>query len=67
MDAADLIERDGSVGVRVGTAAGSWEVTFATRGDLAGHVKLTEAGAVVVDANLATGVQPQVGILARAE
>jgi hypothetical protein len=67
MDPAELIEADGSVGARVAAGDRVWEVTFRTQGDLGGHLKLTEAGRIGVDADLATSVQPQVGILARAQ
>lgn len=63
MDAVELIEAEGAVGARVQTERGTWEVTFATRGELGGHIRRL-GGPTAIDAALATTVTPQVGILA---
>jgi hypothetical protein len=63
MDATERIEADGLCGVRLVIDGQKWEVTFNTRGELAGHVH--RSGEVpAIDADLATNVQPQKGIMA---
>lgn len=66
MDATELIEGEGIAGVRVRIGERIWEVTFATTGNLAGHIRLI-GGGQPLDRPLATEVTPQVGILATAE
>jgi hypothetical protein len=51
------IERLGQVGARVTLGVKLCEVTFATEGPLAGHIRISQAGEVVVDRVLATGVE----------
>ena len=65
MGAAELIEGDGIAGARVTSGDDVWEVAFAVQGDLGGHIRLTRGGQAALDADLATTVQPQVGILAQ--
>jgi len=65
MGPVDLLQTADTVGARVTSGDRTYEVTFATQGDLAGHLKLTEAGNVALDADLAASVQPQTGILAQ--
>ncbi|MBM4018903.1 MAG: hypothetical protein FJ288_11340 [Planctomycetes bacterium] len=63
VDRAELIRDGNHRGVRLVTDGGTWEVTFAASGDLAGRVKRT-GGAGPIDAPLAATVQPQSGIMA---
>jgi heparin/heparan-sulfate lyase len=65
MDDVELLSADQTCGVRLSAAKETWEVTFATSGKLAGHVRRTGAQPAI-DRDLTTGVQPQAGILARA-
>ena len=62
MDATELFQRDGLRGVRLTTGRNTWEVTFNTAGELGGHVKAT-GGPQAIDADLATQVEPQSGIV----
>jgi hypothetical protein len=64
MDPAERTEGDGWAGVRVTTDAGTWEVQFNTKGELGGHIRRTGEERRI-DADLATTVTPQVGILGR--
>jgi len=66
MDVTELIEAEGVCGARIASGGRVWEVTFRTTGDLAGHIKRTGAG-TVIDTPLASTVQPQAGIMARAD
>ncbi|MGD8238161.1 MAG: heparinase II/III family protein [Armatimonadota bacterium] len=61
MDAAELIQGPGVAGVRLTIGDRTSEVTFNTRGDLGGHIKLSGPA---LDGDLTTEVTPQVGILA---
>ena len=63
MSATELLESDGTVGARVKSDEGTWEVTFATTGDLAGHIRFAGENASV-DQPLAQTVTPQSGIMA---
>jgi len=47
--AARKIERNGMTGVEVKSGNRTFEVLFATQGDAAGHIKVTENGQVVAD------------------
>ncbi len=68
MGEAELIRGDGSVGVRFAAGDGTAEVTFATDGDAAGHIRITQAAQrpdgddVLVDGDLTRQVQPQSGL-----
>lgn len=63
MDDVELIEAEGSRGVRLKTAEKTWEVTFCSQGDLGGRIKRTGQSSTI-DAELATTVTPQAGIMA---
>ncbi len=63
MDPAELVQSGSQRGVRLVTPQGTWEVTFATQGDLAGHLKRV-GGAGPIDVALAARVEPQSGIMA---
>ncbi|MGQ9731617.1 MAG: heparinase II/III domain-containing protein [Candidatus Zipacnadales bacterium] len=65
MDAAELIQAGGTVGVQLQTGSRVWEVTFATEGDLAGHIRLKQDGDALLDTNFTQQVMPQSGILAK--
>jgi len=62
MGPLDLLESDGSPGVRIRAGSATWEVTFATKGDLGGHIRFQEGG-VTIDEPLRNVVEPQRGIL----
>jgi len=68
MSAAERISGEGSEGVRFDQTAqrsagdGTVEVSFATTGDLAGHIRVVRGDEVLVDADLAREVQPQEGL-----
>lgn len=61
MDPVELIQGEGSCGVRLHTGDRTWEVSFATTGDLRGHIRC--AGGATVDRDLTTEVTPQSGIM----
>ena len=63
MDDAELIRDNHGCGVRLKTEAGTWEVTFATNGELAGRIR-SNGGAEPLDVSLGPTVQPQSGIMA---
>jgi len=63
MDEMTLIQDASSAGVRLLADGDTWEITFSTQGDLAGHVKRT-GNKTEIDTNLATTVTPQSGIMA---
>ncbi len=63
MDPAELIQSEGACGLRLRAGDTTWEITFATSGDLGGHIKRT-GGAAPLDADLSTEVAPQSGIMA---
>ena len=63
MNETTLIEAAGSCGVRLSTDGNTWEVTFSTRGEPAGHIKRT-GGRTEIDADLTATVTPQSGIMA---
>jgi heparin/heparan-sulfate lyase len=63
-DPVELVRSENHVGVRLKGPSGSCEVTFATRGDLEGHIRI-EGESSSMDRPLAATVQPQVGILAQ--
>jgi hypothetical protein len=58
MNGVELLETDGTVGARVHKDQGTWEVTFAATGDLAGHVRFAGEGASI-DQPLAQTVTAQ--------
>ena len=64
MDEAELIEGNGSCGVRVRTDERVWEVVFNREGPLGGHIKRTGEGRRI-SRDLANSVQKQVGIAAQ--
>ena len=61
MDDLELIEAEGSCGVRLKTAEETWEVAFRSQGDLGGRIKRT-GQSPTIDAELSTAVTPQTGI-----
>ncbi|MFH1923868.1 MAG: heparinase II/III family protein [Planctomycetota bacterium] len=63
MDEVQLIQVEGTCGARLAVGDRTWEVTFSTSGEPAGHVKRT-GGSPVIDADLTTAVAPQAGIMA---
>ena len=63
MDPVELIQGDGMCGARLAIGGHTWEVTFRTTGDLAGHVKRTGTSGPL-DRDLTTEVEPQSGIMA---
>jgi len=65
IDGTELVEGDGVCGVRLRVGSEKWEVTFNAAGKLGGHVKRT-GDRKNINADLATTVQRQVGIQARA-
>ncbi len=62
MDAVERVEGDGTVGARIFSGDRTIEVTFATEGDVAGHVRITRDGEAFVDRDLTREVQPQEGL-----
>jgi heparin/heparan-sulfate lyase len=64
MGNAELLQTPDSAGVRLAADGATWEVVFNAQGDVGGHIRLTERDQQVLDADLSTEVQPQVGILA---
>ena len=66
MDKTELIEAQGLCGARITSGRRAWEVTFSTSGELAGHLECTGAGRAI-DTAFANAVQPQAGIMARAD
>lgn len=62
MTTSELIESDGSAGVRIHAGPATWEVTFRTRGELGGRIRM-EADGTRIDERLASEVEPQQGIL----
>lgn len=60
----DLIEEDGRCGVRLTAGPDTWEVTFSTTGDLAGHLRRTGPRSAI-DRPLTSAVQPQAGLMLR--
>jgi len=63
MDTTELIEAEGTCGVRILAGRQAWEVTFRTSGELAGEIKRTGTERTL-NAALTTTVQPQAGIMA---
>jgi heparin/heparan-sulfate lyase len=59
-----LIEAGEKVGIRLLMGSQTWEVTFATSGDLGGHIRRT-GGHVTLDRDLTTTVQAQSGIMSK--
>jgi len=57
MPQAQRIESPGKMGAKVQIDARAYEVTFATEGKIAGHVKITEGGKTLVDRDLAGTVE----------
>ena len=66
MDDSRMIREEGSVGVRLATRQGVWEVAFKTAGELGGHIRLS-GGESTLDRALTPRVTPQVGIQATGE
>ncbi len=64
MDAVRKIENDNQTGVRITTAAGTWQVLFNKTGSLGGYIKRRNSDRNI-DEPLANTVQKQVGIAAR--
>ena len=64
MAPAALIEEDGRCGVRLTAGQDTWEVTFSTTGDLAGHLRRTGPRRAI-DRPLTSAVQPQNGLMLR--
>ena len=62
MSRAELIEREGTAGVRFGVGTKTVTVTFATTGKHAGHVTITDKGKVLIDREMAENVMPQSGL-----
>jgi hypothetical protein len=62
MEPAALVRSDGRVGARLTIGGRTAEITFATRGELGGHIRLA-GGERPVDTDLTTIVTPQAGIV----
>lgn len=65
MDATELVQADDTCGVRIRVGGMTWEVSFATTGDLRGHIKRT--GGPALNRDLTTTVAPQSGIMSNAQ
>lgn len=63
----ELLEADGAAGVRLVVGGVTWEVSFATAGELAGQIRRSGGGLAEIDRPLADAVQPQAGITALAD
>ncbi len=63
--ALELIESDGAAGARIVIDGVTWEVSFATTGDIGGHIRRSGGDLPVIDRPLTDEVQPQAGITAR--
>jgi len=55
----DFVSRHGAVGARVIRGNKAWEVTFATKGQPGGHIKIVSGGDILVDRELTREVMPQ--------
>ena len=62
MDRVELLRDAVGCGARLTTGGATWEVLFAVRGELAGHVRRT-GGPTPVDVQFDATVQPQSGIV----
>ncbi len=62
MAPVERIEADGQVGARLTIDGRTVEVTFATEGDLGGHITVSENGQAIIDRDLTTDVLPQEGL-----
>ncbi len=60
---AQLVRDDRHCGVRLDTNSGTWEITFATDGDLSGRLRRS-GGRGELDVTLGPTVEPQSGIMA---
>ena len=63
MDKAELLNTDDTCGVRLTADGRTWEITFNSTGELAGHIKHS-GGSRRIDSELATTVLRQTGISA---
>ncbi len=62
-----LIEKDDTVGVHFQAEDKTIDVTFATKGDASGHIKITRDDSIVVDQDLTQSVMPQAGLAGAAK
>jgi len=62
MDETGLLEAEGAVGARIEAGERTVEVTFATDGDMAGHIRMSAGERVLTDSDLTRQVQPQSGL-----
>ncbi len=62
MSAAERISGEGGEGVRFAAGNRTVEVSFATSGDLAGHIRIARGDEVLADAEVTREVQPQEGL-----
>ena len=67
MSPVELIREGETAGARIQCGGRTWEVRFATQGDAGGHIRIVDAGRVVMDRALAGDVTPQVGLLGGVE
>ena len=63
----ELLQGDGTAGVRMLMDGVTWEVGFATTGETGGHIRRSGGEMPPLNRALADGVQPQAGITARPE
>ncbi|MBM3333049.1 heparinase II/III family protein [Candidatus Sumerlaeota bacterium] len=65
MTPSELIEKDGIVGVRFQAGQNSATVTFATRGEPTGRVRIASGEKILTEKDLAREVAPQAGLAAK--
>ena len=62
MDAVERIDGEATVGARISAGDRTIEVSFATEGPLAGHIRIARGDEALVDRDLTRQVQPQDGL-----
>ena len=63
-DNGELIEEDGTIGVKFTSGGKTAVVTFSTHGKPSGHITISSAGTIIVDTDLIDHVMPQSGLAA---
>ena len=63
MSPVKRVRDERTAGVRIRSEGRTWTLCFAIDGDAGGHIRIEDAGRVVVDRTLAGDVAPQVGLL----